>query len=143
MAIEEVKRTAGPAQAAERERSMQALAALAQGRPQDAIALLEPITFDSGHSDVVSIWSIAKLLTGDLPAAAKGLTFMTSKDARTGLDSTVAFAHATLARVQAQMGQKDEARRSYEKFFELWKDADPDLPLLVQARAEFATLNGS
>ena len=45
--------------------------------------------------------------------------------------------YATLARVQAQLGQKDEARRNYQKLFEMWKDADPDLPLLVQAREEF------
>ena len=42
--------------------------------------------------------------------------------------------------MQAQLGQKDEARRSYQKFFEIWKDADPNLPLLVQAREEFAKL---
>ncbi len=45
-----------------------------------------------------------------------------------------------LARTQAKMGQKDEARKNYEKFFEIFKDADPDLPLLVQARDEFAKL---
>ena len=38
------------------------------------------------------------------------------------------------------MGQKEEARKNYQKFFELWKDADPDLPLLIQARDEFAKL---
>ena len=45
-----------------------------------------------------------------------------------------------LARVQAQLGQKDEARKNYQRFFELFKDADPDLPLLVQAREEFGLL---
>ena len=42
--------------------------------------------------------------------------------------------------MQLQLGQKDEARKSYQKFFELFKDADPDLPLLVQAREEFGKL---
>ena len=50
---------------------------------------------------------------------------------------------ATLARVQAELGQKEEARKSYQNFFDLWKDADPDVPLLVQAREEFAKLTGS
>ena len=50
------------------------------------------------------------------------------------------YVHAMLARVQSQMGKKDEARKNYQKFFELFKDADPDLPLLVQARDEFAKL---
>jgi LmbE family N-acetylglucosaminyl deacetylase len=144
IALEHNKKSSGSEpQAAEIARALQALVALAERRPKDAVALLEPVTFDAGHSEVVNMWAIAKLLDGDLPAAAKGLAFMNSKDARNGLDATSAYASATLARVQAQMGQKDEARRSYEKFFEMWKDADPDLPLLVQARAEFAKLNGS
>ena len=46
----------------------------------------------------------------------------------------------SLARVQVELGQKDEARKSYQKFFDLWKDADPDVPLLIQAREEFVRL---
>ena len=43
-------------------------------------------------------------------------------------------------RTYAQLGQKEEARKSYQKFFDIWKDADPDVPLLLQAREEFAKL---
>lgn len=141
IALEVTRKTAGSEQqAADIARAVQALVALAERRPQDAVALLEPVTFDAGHSEVVNLWAFAKLLAGDLPAAAKGLTFMNSRDARGALTTTSAYAYATLARVQAQLGQKDEARRTYQKFFEIWKDADPDLPLLVQAREEFAKL---
>jgi hypothetical protein len=42
--------------------------------------------------------------------------------------------------VQTQLGKKDEARASYQKFFEIFRDADPDLPLLVQAKEEFGKL---
>ncbi|MEO7158560.1 MAG: serine/threonine-protein kinase, partial [Vicinamibacterales bacterium] len=126
---------------AEGERVIKALAALAERKPADAVRLMEPVTFDRGHTDVVSIWAIAKLLAGDLPAAAKGLTFLNSADARGGLSPTQAYAYATLARVQVQLGQKDEARKNYQKFFDLFKDADPDLPLLIQARSEFAKLD--
>jgi serine/threonine protein kinase/tetratricopeptide (TPR) repeat protein len=122
------------------ERAMQALAALAEGKAAEAVPLLEPVTFDASHTDVVNLWTIAKMLAGDLPAAAKGLTFMTSSQSRGGLSATTAYTYAMLARVQAQMGQKDEARKSYQKLFEIWKDADPDLPLLVQARQEFEKL---
>jgi hypothetical protein len=59
---------------------------------------------------------------------------------RGGLSSTSPYAYAMLARVQAQLGQIDEARKNYQKLFEIWKDADPDLPLLVEARADFAKL---
>ena len=54
--------------------------------------------------------------------------------ARGGLSATTAYVHATLARVQVKMGQTDEARKNYQKFLELFKDADPDLPLLVASQ---------
>ena len=127
-------------QFAERERAIRALAALADGDPKKALEFLEPVTFDTAHTEQVNVWSIAKMLTGDLPAAAKGLAFMNSREARGDLSSTAPYAYATLARVQLQLGQKDEARKTFEKFFEIWKDADPDLPLLLQAREDFAKL---
>ena len=140
LTLEENKKATAKAARDENERAIRAVAALAEKRPREAIELLEPVTFDTAHSEAINLWSIAKLQVGDLPAAAKGLTFMTSPNARNTLTVTVPFAHATLARVQAQLGQKDEARKTYEKFFELWKDADPDVPLLVQARNEFSRL---
>jgi tetratricopeptide (TPR) repeat protein len=122
------------------ERAIKALESLAEGKAAEAATLLEPVAFDSGHVDVVSIWSIAKMLTNDLPAAAKGLTFINSDQAGGGLGSFRPFALAMLARVQAQMGQKDDARKNYQKLFEIWKDADPDLPILVKAKDEFSKL---
>ena len=141
--LEENKKATAKAARDENERAIRAVAALAEKRPKDAIELLEPVTFDTAHSEAVNLWSIAKFQAGDLPAAAKGLTFMTSPAARNTLTVTVPFAHATLARVQMQLGQNDLARKSYERFFELWKDADPEVPLLKQAREEFAKLTES
>ena len=143
LTLEENKKATAKAARDENERAIRAVAALAEKRPKDAVELLEPVTFDTAHSETVNLWSIAKFRVGDLPAAAKGLTFMTSPNARNTLTVAVPFAHATLARVQMQLGQNDLARKSYERFFELWKDADPDLPLLRQAREEFAKLTGS
>jgi len=37
-------------------------------------------------------------------------------------------------------GNAAGARRSYEQLLTLWKDADPDLPVYQQARAEYAAL---
>ena len=75
-----------------------------------------------------------------IAAAAKGLSFMNSTEARSGLSATTAYVHAMLARVQAQMGQKDEAVKNYRKFLDLFKDADADLPLLVQVKDELSKL---
>jgi hypothetical protein len=34
----------------------------------------------------------------------------------------------------------DKARSSYQEFLAFWKDADPDIPILKQAKAEYAKL---
>ncbi len=44
------------------------------------------------------------------------------------------------ARAQAISGSANAARNSYQRFFELWKTADSDIPVLKAARAEFAKL---
>jgi tetratricopeptide (TPR) repeat protein len=51
-----------------------------------------------------------------------------------------ALAHLALGRAYALSGDSAKARASYQKFFELWKNADSDVPLLAQAKAEFARL---
>ncbi|MBV9087775.1 MAG: tetratricopeptide repeat protein [Acidobacteriaceae bacterium] len=45
-----------------------------------------------------------------------------------------------LARAYAQQGDSAKARTAYQDFFAAWKDADPDIPILHQARAEYAKL---
>ena len=140
-ALAEHRKSAGtkPEGTSDEERAVKALAAMADNKPAEAITLLEPVSFDMPHADLVNIWTIAKMMVGDLPAAAKGLTLLTSQLGG-GLNATTPYAYAMLARVQAQMGQKEEAGKTYQKFFEIWKDADADLPLLIQAREEFAKL---
>ena len=45
-----------------------------------------------------------------------------------------------LARGAAMAGDVAKSRRAYQDFLALWKDADPDIPLLVAARQEYARL---
>jgi len=51
-----------------------------------------------------------------------------------------ALAHLGLARAHAFSGDTAKARTAYQDFFALWKDADPDIPILRQAKAEYAKL---
>ena len=51
-----------------------------------------------------------------------------------------ALAQLQLARAQAMSGDKPAARRSYQDFLSLWKQADPDLALLKQAQSEYQKL---
>ena len=50
------------------------------------------------------------------------------------------LAHLNLGRAYVLQGDKAKARTAYQDFFAAWKDADPDVPILVQARAEYAKL---
>jgi predicted Zn-dependent protease len=51
-----------------------------------------------------------------------------------------ALAHLGLARARAEAGDAAGSRTAYQDFFALWKDADPDIPILQQAKAEYAKL---
>jgi DNA-binding winged helix-turn-helix (wHTH) protein/tetratricopeptide (TPR) repeat protein len=51
-----------------------------------------------------------------------------------------ALARLGLARAYAMQGDTTKARAAYQDFFTLWKDADPDIPILKQAKAEYAKL---
>ena len=50
------------------------------------------------------------------------------------------LARLQLARSQVMTGDKAAARKSYQDFLTLWKDADPDIPIYQQAKAEYARL---
>lgn len=58
----------------------------------------------------------------------------------TTTDPIGALAHLQLGRSYALSGDRGKAKSSYEKFFDLWKGADPDLPMLRQAKTEYARL---
>jgi tetratricopeptide (TPR) repeat protein len=51
-----------------------------------------------------------------------------------------AQAHLQLARAYAMQGDTAKAKTAYEDFLTLWKDADPDIPILIAAKAEYAKL---
>jgi serine/threonine protein kinase/tetratricopeptide (TPR) repeat protein len=51
-----------------------------------------------------------------------------------------ALAHLQIGRAYALQGDTAKARAAYKDFLTLWKDADPDIPILKQAKAEYAKL---
>jgi DNA-binding winged helix-turn-helix (wHTH) protein/tetratricopeptide (TPR) repeat protein len=53
------------------------------------------------------------------------------------------LAQLQLGRAQKMMGDEAAARKSYETFLDLWKNADPDIPIYQQAKAEYAQLKKS
>jgi cytochrome c-type biogenesis protein CcmH/NrfG len=53
------------------------------------------------------------------------------------------LARLGLARAYFLQGDTAKARAAYDDFLALWKDADPDIPILREAKAEYAKLHGS
>ena len=58
-----------------------------------------------------------------------------------GNDPIGALAHLQLGRARALSGDNAGARAAYQDFLALWKDADSDIPILKEAKAEYAKLH--
>jgi eukaryotic-like serine/threonine-protein kinase len=55
-------------------------------------------------------------------------------------DPIGALAHLQIGRAYAMQGEMARARAAYEDFLMLWKDADPDIPILIAAKSAYAKL---
>ncbi len=55
--------------------------------------------------------------------------------------ATGALAHLGLAQAYVLQGDTAKARAAYQDFFALWKDADPDIPILKEAKIEYSKLH--
>ncbi|MGC2768899.1 MAG: hypothetical protein WB607_25585 [Candidatus Acidiferrum sp.] len=54
--------------------------------------------------------------------------------------ATAALAHLQIGRAHVIQGDTAKAKAAYQDFLTLWKDADPDIPIFIAAKAEFAKL---
>ena len=57
-----------------------------------------------------------------------------------GLSALYPLAHLGMGRAAALTGDVAGSRKAYQDFFALWKDADADLPILIEAKKEYAGL---
>jgi eukaryotic-like serine/threonine-protein kinase len=83
--------------------------------------------------------SMALLADGHPEGAAKILSVMVERKAA-NWGPVYPAAQALLARAEKQVGDTARARTIYEQFFAFWKDADPNIPILRQARTEYSRL---
>jgi serine/threonine protein kinase/tetratricopeptide (TPR) repeat protein len=124
-----------------------ALLAIQKKQPQQAVALLEPALpyeLGSGPASATLIPPYhrgeAYLKMGD---GAKALVEFQKIVTHRGIDLlSVFYPLAQLGSARAYALQKDtvHARTAYQDFFATWKDADPDVPILKQAKSEYAAL---
>ena len=54
---------------------------------------------------------------------------------------TGALVHLQLGRAYGMAGETPKAKTAYQDFFTLWNEADPEIPALGEAKAEFAALH--
>ena len=116
----------------------------ARGNPQGAIELLETAApYELGSAGAM------------VPAYIRGESFLALRQGSQAaaefqkiLDHpgialnnvTAALAPLGLARAYALQGDTARARSSYQRFLTQWKDADPDIPILKEGKAEYAKL---
>jgi tetratricopeptide (TPR) repeat protein len=82
----------------------------------------------------------AYLQMGKGPEAAAEFQKIVDHNYLVGNFPVGALAHLGLGRAYALQGDAAKARTAYQDFLALWKDADPDVPLLQQARTEYAKI---
>ena len=86
------------------------------------------------------IRGLAYLELGDGRSAAAQFQKMIDNPGFSVRHVTGPLAWLQLGRAQKMMDDEAAARKSYETFLNLWKDADPDIPIYQQAKAEYAKL---
>jgi len=113
-------------------------------RPAIAYDLAPPWPIDYpvvGYPMILYLRGQAHLHNGDSAAAATAFQRMLDHRGFAVTSPIYPLAYVGLARARALAGDKATARKAYEQFFSIWKDADPDIPILRQAKAEYAKLN--
>jgi tetratricopeptide (TPR) repeat protein/predicted Ser/Thr protein kinase len=82
---------------------------------------------------------LALLAEGQAPEAAGVFSLMIERKAA-NWGPEYAAAQVGLARAAKMLGDTARSKKTYQQFFAFWKDADPDIPLLLEARKEYAAL---
>jgi eukaryotic-like serine/threonine-protein kinase len=130
---------------------LRAIHALNRGKPSKAIELLQAAApYELGYlGDTIgfagSLYPI--YVRGEAYLAAKrgaeaAAEFQKILDHRgiVATDPIGALAHLQSGRAFVLSGDKAKAQTAYQDFLTLWKDADPDIPIYRQAKAEYAKL---
>ncbi len=124
--------------------SIRAQIEIERGNPSRAIELLQaasPYEFGSMARVLPNYIRGQAYLKGRQGSEA-GVEFQKILDHRGGCLTSpeCSLAHLGLGRARALSGDNAGARTAYQDFFALWKDADPDVPILKEAKAEYAKL---
>jgi hypothetical protein len=129
--------------------AIRAAIALTQNRPAQSVELLRLATpYEFAYFDAVYLRGLAYLrLHRGEDAAAEFGKIVNHKGANWASTwrspywgQFYSLSHLGMARGFAIAGDSGKARNAFQGFLELWKDADSDIPILQQAKREYAKI---
>jgi tetratricopeptide (TPR) repeat protein len=113
----------------------------AKADPAKAIDLINGVAlYARGSTGVFFTRGLAYEMLGRYPEARQDFQKVIDLKARGGPDPVYVVAQLELGRLSQKEGDAPKARIAYQNFLADWKDADPDLPLLKEVKAEYARL---
>jgi len=129
--------------------TIRAAVELDQGNPSRAIELLrvtspydlaQTMQFPLGTMYPVYLRGLANLKAGQAQEASREFQKILDHGSVVANFPLASLAHLQLARAQAMSHDNPAARKAYQDFLTLWKDADADIPILKEAKAEYTKL---
>jgi eukaryotic-like serine/threonine-protein kinase len=129
--------------------AIRAAIALKRDQPAKAVELLASASpYERAYPEAVYLRGLAYLgLREGAEAAAEFEKILDHKGANWGSawqhpywGQFYSLSYLGLARASALVGDTAKTRKAFEDFLALWKDADPDVPILKQAKVEYAKL---
>jgi eukaryotic-like serine/threonine-protein kinase len=113
----------------------------AKADPAKAIDFLNAAAvYARANAGVFYVRGLAYEHAGRYSEAQQDLQKVLDMKSRNGPDIVFVASQLELGRLFQKQGDIPKARIAYQNFFAAWKDADPDLPLLHEAKAEYAKL---
>ncbi len=104
----------------------------------DLMKKAEP--YDRANTESLYIRASALLMAGRGADAVQEFQRVLNLESYQPADLFVSLARLGLARAYVAAGDKEKGRAAYQDFLGKWKDADPDVPLVKEAKAEYAKL---
>jgi eukaryotic-like serine/threonine-protein kinase len=127
--------------------AIRAMLAVQRNQPAQAIAQLEtdvPYQYGAGPRSAdytpLSLRAESYLRSHDGTNAAAEYQKILDHRGLDPVSPLYTLAHLGLGRAYALQGDNAKAKSAYQDFFALWKDADPDVPILKTAKAEYEKL---
>jgi eukaryotic-like serine/threonine-protein kinase len=115
-----------------------------RGNPNTAVDLLAPAAqYEQNTIGVPYERALAYLAAGEPNKAAPEFEKVLSHRGWDDWEVYAPLSQLGLAQAYAKQGDSENSRKAYDNFFATWKDADPGIPILSQAKAEYRKLTTS